>query len=151
MTITTINASEEHCLYIGQVYEEYNVRLRDYFLAQLGNTREADNCVQETIRLFFFFMEDRCWETDAEYIPVYVMRIAGFLCSRKLAERSGRRKDSLISHKTSVLFDKIRTEVAQTIKGRAEFWQLFLRIRGNNRQSRVKQLTSLRDVPVASA
>jgi len=122
MTLSMINASEEHSLHIGQVYQEHYARLRRYFLAQLGNASVADACVQETIRRFFFFMEDRCWETDAEYIPVYLMRIAGFLCSRRLAEKRVRRS----------LFNRIKNEVLETINALTKLWQLFLRpVKGN--------------------
>lgn len=121
MTISTINASEEHSLHIGQVYQEHYERLRLYFLTQLGNANEADDCAQETIRRFFFFMEDRCWETDAEYIPVYLMRIAGFLCSRRLAGKRVQRSNSLGGSQSDSLFNKIKNEVLQTISELTEF------------------------------
>lgn len=126
MTISTINASEEHSQHIGQVYREHYARLRRYFLAHLGDASEADQCAQETIRRFFFFMEDRCWETDVEYIPVYLMRIAGFLCSRRLAEKRVRRSNSLKGENNSLL-NKIKNKVIQAINELAEFRQLFLR------------------------
>jgi DNA-directed RNA polymerase specialized sigma24 family protein len=127
MTITTINASEDHNHYIGQVYQEHYAKLRHYFLIQLGSISEADDCVQATIRYFFFFMEDRCWETDVEYIPVYLMRIAGSLCSRRLAKKSVQRSNNLDGSKNNSLFNKIKNEVIQTINGLVQFRQLFLR------------------------
>jgi DNA-directed RNA polymerase specialized sigma24 family protein len=132
MTISTINSSEEHSQHIGQIYREYYARLRRYFLAQLGNASEADHCAQETIRCFFFFMEDRCWEADAEYIPVYLMRIAGFLCSRKLAEKRLRRSNSLDCSENNNLFNKVKNEVVQAINEFTSFRYLFLRpVKGN--------------------
>ena len=94
MKIAAINANEDHVQYIGQVYQEHGARLRHYFLVQLGDTSEVDDCVQETICRFFFFMEDRQWEAETKYISVYLMRIAGLLCSRKLAEKRKQRADS---------------------------------------------------------
>lgn len=91
MTIADIDASDDQCQYVGQVYEEQYARLRRYFLRQLGDGPEADECARETVRRLFFFMEDRDWEAESEYIPVYIMRIAGLLCSRRLRERGSRR------------------------------------------------------------
>jgi hypothetical protein len=121
MIITNINASEEQSQYIGQVYQEHYARLRHYFLTQLGNTSEADDCVQETIRHLFFFMEERCWEAEAEYIPVYLMRIAGLLCSRKLAEKRLQSANNLDGNESNSLFDKVRIAVIRTMKERIEF------------------------------
>ena len=84
-------------------------------------------------------MEDRCWETDVEYLSVYLMRIAGSICSRKLAERKRQSK-----------FDKFRNGVVQAIKERKDFKQLFLIISGKSGQSRVKQVSSLRHATAAS-
>src|SRR5215216_5327516 len=134
MTIATINASEEHCKYIGQVYQEQYARLRRYFLVQLGSSSEADDCVQETIRRLFFFMEDRDWEAEAEYIPVYLMRIAGLLCSRKLMAQRGQRAAGLDDNKHDGLFHKIRIEALKTIKERIEIQRFVLRPVGDCRQ-----------------
>ncbi len=124
----TINVSEEHSRYTGRVYQEHYASLRHYFLTQLGNTSEANDCVQETMRHFFFFMEDRCWETEFEYISVYLMRIAGQLCSRKLAEKRVQRRNNLGVNENNNLFNKIKSEVIQTIKGHIEFRQHFLKL-----------------------
>lgn len=125
------SVSEDHIQYIGQIYQKYYARLRHYFLIQLGDVSEADKCVHETIRLFFFFMEERQWreEEEAEYISVYLMRIAGPLCSRKLIEKRSRRIVSF------GLLNKIRTEVTKIIKRRIDFIRLVLRSVGrDNRQ-----------------
>jgi hypothetical protein len=129
MRISTINAGEEHSQYFGQVYQEHYAGLRHYFLTHLGNASEADACVQETINYLFFFMEDRCWETDVENVPVYLMRIAGgLLCSKKLDGKTVYHKNSLGDNVPNGLFAKIRNEVIQPIKARIEFMWLFLRV-----------------------
>lgn len=115
MTIATINASEDQSQYVGQVYQEQYARLRRYFLTQLGDGDEADKCVHETLRRLFFFMEDRDWEAEAEYVPVYLMRIAGFLCSRKLGEKRAQRAAGVAGGGES-LFNKIRAEVFWVIR-----------------------------------
>jgi hypothetical protein len=97
---------------------------------QLGDASEADACVQDTIRCCFFFMEDRCWEADAEYVPVYLMRIAGGLCSKNLAERKALHKNWLGWREVAGLLNKIRRRVVQPIKERAESIRLFLRAQG---------------------
>jgi DNA-directed RNA polymerase specialized sigma24 family protein len=126
MTIATINASEDQSQYIGDVYQEHGARLRHYFLVQLGDAAEAEDCVQETICRLFFFMEDRNWEAEAEYISVYLMRIAGLLCSRKLSEKSSRRTSSLNKGGKKSLFNKVRTELTETIKHPRELIQFVL-------------------------
>jgi DNA-directed RNA polymerase specialized sigma24 family protein len=130
MRMAIINASEEHSQYVGQIYQQHYARLRNYFLTLLGDTAEADACVQDTIRFFFFFMEDRCWEADAEYVSVYLMRIAGGLCSKKLAGRRALHKNWLGWREVAGLLNKIRRRVAQPIKERAESIRLFLRAQG---------------------
>lgn len=127
MRIETINASEDHNHYVGQVYEEHYGRLLHYFLVQIGDTSEADNCVHETIRRLFFFMENRDWEAEAEYINVYLMRIAGLLCTRKLAEKRSQGALSLADNGNKSSFNKIRDEVLQTIKERLQFKQFFVK------------------------
>lgn len=129
MRIPTINASEDHNHYVGQVYKEHYGRLLHYFSMQISDTSEADNCVHETIRYLFFFMEDRDWEAEAEYINVYLMRIAGLLCTRKLAEKRSQCVHSLIENGNKSSFNKIRDEVLQTIKGHLQFKQFFLRLK----------------------
>lgn len=127
MTIATINAGEDQNQYIGQVYQEHSAQLRHYFLTQLGDASEAENCVQETIGRLFFFMEDRDWEAEAEYIYVYLMRIAGLLCSRKLGEMGPQRTTGLNKNEKKSLFNKVRIEVIETIRERREFIQFILR------------------------
>jgi DNA-directed RNA polymerase specialized sigma24 family protein len=116
MMIANINAGEDHVRYIGQVYQEQYAKLRRYFLIQLGSSSEADERVHETMRRLFFFMEDRDWEAEAEYIPVYLMRIAGFICSRRLAEKRSRSA-----------FNKVRIPVTHAVKESIEFVKTFLR------------------------
>lgn len=133
MRMAIINASEEHSQYVGHVYQQHYARLRHYFLAQFSDVSEADACVQETINRFFFFMEERCWEADAEYIPVYLMRIAGFLCSKKLAERSSLHRNRPGWRAVAGLLDKLGREVIQPIKARIEFTRLLLKAWGDGR------------------
>jgi DNA-directed RNA polymerase specialized sigma24 family protein len=116
MTIASINASEDQNQYVAQVYEEQYARLRRYFLVQLGDSSEADDCVHETMRRLFFFMEERNWEAEAEYIPVYLMRIAGLVCSRKLSEK-----------RSQSAFHKVKLMAIQAIKERMESMKTFLR------------------------
>jgi hypothetical protein len=134
MTITTIDADEDHSQYVGQVYQEHYPRLRHYFLVQLGDPSEADDLVQETMRHFFFFMEDRHWEGEAEYVPAHLMKIAGLLCSRKLAEKRSRRAADLGDIESNGLLNKIRAEAVRTIKERMEFKRVVLSpVAGNGR------------------
>lgn len=133
MTITNINTSEDQSQYIGQVYQEYYAKLRHYFLTQLGDEAIADDCVQETMRRFFFFMEDRNWEAEAEYVSVYLMRIAGFIYSRKLAEKT-RKHAQRLDDETNRLFPNLRDLAVQVMKERVEFMQFVLRpINNRNR------------------
>lgn len=133
MRIAIIDVGEEHSQYVGQVYQEHYGKLHHYFLALLGDASEADACVQETIRRFFFFMEDRCWESDMEYMPVYLMRIAGMICSKKLAGKQARRK-RLGDNKVLGLFDKIRIEIAQFINEHITYSPHYLRYLCNIRK-----------------
>lgn len=118
MNLAIINAGEDQSPYVPQVYQQHYARLRHYFLSQLGNTLESEDCVHETISRFFFFMEERDWEAEAEYIPVYLMRIAGLLCSRKLSEKRSQRSTALGHDGHRGLFDKIREEALKTMKER---------------------------------
>lgn len=120
MTIVTINTSEDHSQYIAQIYQEHYARLRHYFRTQLGDKPDADACVHETIRRFFFFMEDRCWEADVEYFAVYLMRIAGLLCSRKLAEKMAQSTNG-DERQNNGVFDGIKTTTHEIIKQRIDF------------------------------
>ncbi|HEX8285502.1 MAG TPA: hypothetical protein VF588_19260 [Pyrinomonadaceae bacterium] len=144
MRVTTINGVEEHTRHIGEVYQKYYPRLRNYFTAQLGDTPDADACVQETVRRFFFFMEDRCWEADAEFVPVYLMRIAGgLLCSKMSAgAKAGRGK-------SYGLFDKIKGQLLQPLRARPEMVRLFLGAVGV-RQAGSKRAFALRRATATS-
>jgi len=136
MTIATIHADEDQSQYIGTVYQQHSARLRRYFLIQLGGPSEADNCVQETIRRFFFFMEDRDWEAEAEYISVYLMRIAGLICSRKLAEKRRQCADNSDDTENNSVFTSLQTLAFQAVKERIEFLQFVLRpVEGDSRQA----------------
>jgi DNA-directed RNA polymerase specialized sigma24 family protein len=134
MTIATINASEDQSQYVAEVYQRHYERLKRYFLTQLGDASQADDCVHETVRHLFFFMEDRDWEAEAEYIFVYLMRIAGSICSKRLGELGPRRTDGLNNVRDS-LFNKVRTEAIATMKERVEFIRAVLRpVEGNGRK-----------------
>lgn len=133
MRIAAIDVGEEHSQYVGHVYQEHYAKLRDYFLTQFNSASEADACVQETISRFFFFMEDRCWEADAQYVPVYLMRIAGLICSKKLAAKHARSKRPG-SDVVFKLFNKISNEVVQIIEERVEPLRLSLRAWSHDRQ-----------------
>ncbi len=136
MTIATIHADEDQSQYIGTVYQQYSDRLRRYFLIQLGDPSEADNCVQETMRRFFFFLEDRDWEAEAEYISVYLMRIAGLICSRKLAEKRRQCADNSDDTENNSIFMSLQTLAFQAVKERIEFLQFVLRpVAGDSRQA----------------
>jgi hypothetical protein len=126
MKIGNIDACEEQSKYVWQVYQEQYPKLYSYFLPQLGNSSEADNCVLETIRRLFFFMEERDWETESEYISVYLMRIAGFLCSRKLSEKRLMRSNSLFSNR--IMLNKVRVAASRIIKEGVKFIKAFLRL-----------------------
>jgi hypothetical protein len=148
MRITTINTGEEHSQYVGQVYQEHYAGLRHYFLTQLDNPSEVDAYVEETLRYFFIFMEDRCWETDVEHMPAYLMRIAGGLfCSKKLAGKRTQGRHKLDDSAANRLFKVIRNEVIQPIKERLEFRQIFLKAEGGSKQLRIKQLSAPRHIP----
>lgn len=75
---------------VGQVYGKYYPRLKRYFLRQLGDPSEADDCVRETVYRFFDFMRRRRWEEEAEYVPVYLMRTACIVCSENLSRKAQR-------------------------------------------------------------
>jgi DNA-directed RNA polymerase specialized sigma24 family protein len=123
MSIRAINADEEHNHYVGQVYEEHYARLRRYFLTQLHDAAEADECAHETISRLFSFMKDKEWE--AEYVFVYLMRIAGRVCTRKLNEK-GARRAACLDGKGRGLFDRIRAEVAGAVRERSNFVRFVL-------------------------
>jgi hypothetical protein len=82
------------------------------------------------MRRFFFFMKDRDWEAEAEYIPVYVMRIAGQLCSKRLGEKRSRRAAGLCG-KSRGMFNQVRVEGTRTIRERIELMKVFLRLTGH--------------------
>lgn len=127
MTLETIKASEDQSQYIAQVYQQHYARLQRYFLTQLGNVTEAEECIHETINRLFFFMEERDWESEAEYIPVYLMRIAGLLCSRKLSEKRSGGPSELGHGGRRGLFNKIRVEAREAMKERIDFIRSVLR------------------------
>jgi hypothetical protein len=126
MTIAIINANEDQNQYIGQIHEQYYAKLRHYFLIQISDASEADDCAQETICRFFYFMEDRHWETEAEYIDVYLMRIAGFLCSRKLAKKRSPSAVNPESDEIKSLFNKIRAKAINTCQKMIQLKQFLL-------------------------
>lgn len=121
MTVQTVNAGEDQTQYVAQIYQEQYARLLRYFLRQLGNAAEAEACVQETIRRLFYFMEDRDWESESEYVPVYLMRIAGLVCSRKLREGRSKLQERFDRNAGRGLLNRIRTEAVETVKERIEF------------------------------
>jgi hypothetical protein len=142
--LAAINASEEQSQYLGQFYEEYYARLRSYFQLQLGDASEADDCVQETLRHFFFFMKDRCWEAEVKLINFRLRMIAGGVCSKKLAKKRARLANGSGRQEKESLLDKIMREVLWPIRSRMEFKQMFIKMFGNVRQPRLKQLSALR-------
>jgi hypothetical protein len=136
-----MSASGEYSLYIGPIYQRYNARLRSNFLSLLGDEREADECLQETLRCFFFFMQDRCWESEAKLIDVYLMRIAGAVSSRRLARQRARLVEA--GAKERVL-EKLRREIIKPLQAHAALKQLLLRTFGGVRQPSLQQLSVLR-------
>jgi hypothetical protein len=127
MTTATIHAGANQSQYIRHIYHEHYARLRHYFLIQLDDASRANACVQETMRHFFFFMEDRDWEAEAEYIFVYLMRIAGLICSRALAEKKRKCEDTSDKSESYGSFSALRPLVLQAVKERLEFMQFALR------------------------
>jgi hypothetical protein len=143
MKMAVINV-EEHSRHIGLVYQKYYARLHYYFQAQLGDTPEAEDCVQETIRRFFFFMEDRVWEADAENVPVYLMRIAGaLLCAKRAAA------GQVGGGKAAGRFGRIRNELIQPFRARLESVRLLLKALGVG-QPGTRPAHALRRAPAAT-
>lgn len=126
MKIGYIDACEEQSKYVWPIYEEQYQKLYSYFLAQLSNSSEADDCALETIRRLFFFMEDRDWEAESEYISVYLMRIAGFLCSKKLGEKRLLSTNSLLG--SGIMPDKVRAATSRIIKEGAKLTKALMRL-----------------------
>lgn len=139
MNTATMSASGEYSIHIGQVYLRYNTRLRSNFLSQLGDEAEAEECLQETLRHFFFFMQDRCWESEVELIDVYVMRIAGAVCSRRLA-----RKRALPAAAPERLLDRLGHKMFKPVHAGVVLNQLFLRAFGSATHPRLHELSALR-------
>jgi DNA-directed RNA polymerase specialized sigma24 family protein len=123
MTTATINVSYDHSQYVEQVYDKHSARLKYYFLRQIGDVSEAEDCAQETLCRFFVFIGRRQWEKEVEYIPVYLMRIAGLLCLERLAEKKSQCADSVDEHERSSLPDKIRDDAIRSIKERLQLKQ----------------------------
>jgi hypothetical protein len=140
MNTGTMSASGEYSLYIGPIYQRYNARLRSNFLSLLGDEREADECLQETLHCFFFFMQDRCWESEAKLIDIYLMRIAGAVSSRRLARR--RARVAKAGAKEGVL-EQLRRTIIRPLQARAAFKQLIGTF-GGLRQPSLRQLSALR-------
>jgi hypothetical protein len=141
MNTGTMSTSGEYSLYIGQVYQRHNARLRSNFLSQLGDETEADECLQETLRHFFFFMQDRCWESEAHLVDVYVMRIAGAVCSRRLARK---RALAASAPEQKSLLERLGREALKPVQASAALKQLFLRTFANAGQPSLEQLSALR-------
>lgn len=70
-----------------RVREEQRARLRRYFLSRLGSTREADECVRETVCRLSVFKEDGLRENGAARMLARLMRTAALLCAERLGER----------------------------------------------------------------
>lgn len=151
MRVVNIKAGEEHSQYVGQIYQEHYARLRNYFLTQLGDASEADACLQETFNLFFFFMEDRCWEAEAEYLPAHLMKIAGLLCSKKLAAKGTRRKHRFGDGVRDSLLGKLGSGVVQAVRECVALGQLLpsATVDGGGRTAS-RRLPLLRRAPAAS-
>jgi DNA-directed RNA polymerase specialized sigma24 family protein len=134
--IGNIHASEDQSMYIGQVYQEEYASLRNYFLTQLGDESVADDCAQKTLQQLFFFMEDRDWEAEAKYITVYIWRIAGFLCSRKLCEKRSQRANRVNDYGNKSVFNKVRVGMRSVIKEGKAFTRASLRLlEGDSKQT----------------
>lgn len=129
---------------VGTIYLTYHAKLRGNFLPVLGDASEADECVRETFRHFFYLMKERGWESDAKKRDRYLMRIAGGVCSRRLAEKTRRRASALARVEQESLLDKLRREVLRPAEQLAHPRQLFVRAFGFVRQPRLKHLFALR-------
>lgn len=140
MNTGTLSASSEYSLYIGPIYQRYNARLRRNFVSLLGDEREADECLQETLRRFFFFMQDRCWESEAKLIDTYLMRTAGAVSSRRLARQRARLAEAIA--KEGVL-EQLRREIIKPLQTYSALKQLLLRTFGGVRQPSLQRLSAL--------
>jgi hypothetical protein len=81
----TAATTDERGARAGHIDEEYGPRLRQYFLRQLGSTREADECVRETVRRISVLAED-----ETARVLARVMRAAAALCAERLEEKMGK-------------------------------------------------------------
>jgi hypothetical protein len=127
MKTLNFNVSEDHGNRFAQVYLENHSRLKRYFLSQLGDGPEVDDCIEETMRHFSFFMEDHDWEVGTEYIPIHLMVIAGGVCTRTLGEKRTS-SSAVFGNESHSLFNKVRAEATRAIKERIELMKLFLRL-----------------------
>jgi hypothetical protein len=144
MAMGTMEACDEYSRHVGLIKQRYGAKLRRNFLSQLGDASEAEACWQETLRYFLLFMEDHCWEPDEKLTRVYLLRLAGAVCSRRLAEKRLRCASGCGRWEGESALDKIVRELIQLARWRVEFKQLFLKIFGSVRQPRLKQLAALR-------
>lgn len=151
MKMATVNAGEEHSRYVGQVYQKHYATLRRYFLTQLGDAAEAEAGVNETLRLFFLFMEDKSWESHARHARVYLLRIAGGLvCSEKFAAKRARRKNGLGAKEARGMFERLKGGAAQSFKEGVRLGRLLLGAAVGGGVA-VEPPPSLRRAPAASA
>jgi phage shock protein A len=125
MFAATINAR--------QIYEEKYLSLRSRFLTQFEDAAEADDCLQELDRRFSNYMEYCHQESDVKLKKVFMI-MAGQVSSEKLAEKKLQRENSLIN--------RIKRQAAQALKEGVDFMQLALRLVGNIRELRLRQLST---------
>ena len=116
MIAPAMDSVGDHSQYVEQVYEKHHARLLRYFRVQFGHPSEAEEYVQETICRFFLFMRGRCWENEVEYIPGYLIRLAGIFCMEKLAEKNSQAVDSLDDSNHLDGFNKIKDMAIHSIK-----------------------------------
>lgn len=122
-----IYAGEEHSQHVGQVYQEHCAMLRGYFMKHVGKGAEADALVRETVSRFFLFMEERDWESYAEDVPDYLMKIAGgVLFSESARGMLARRKNRPGVKGPGGLLRVLRVGVARSLQEGVRWGQSLL-------------------------
>jgi hypothetical protein len=117
-----------------QIYDKKSDDLRSRFLAQFEDAAEADDCLQKLDRRFSNYMEYCRREPDVKLMEVFMI-MAGQVSSEKLAEKTLQRENSLLN--------RIKYRAAQALKEGVAFRQLALRLVGNIRELRLRQLSTV--------
>jgi DNA-directed RNA polymerase specialized sigma24 family protein len=132
MSVGLISVGGENSRYAGPKYQKHYARLRDNFLSLLGDAREADDCLDETLQHFSQHLQSRPRESDARLLTVCLPRIAGAVGSKRLAAQRLRRQNSL--------FNRFRREAARTFREGFNVTEFAHRLAGVFRLPRLKPL-----------